>query len=171
LAISRLRAQAFAIVAGVSLLGGGAAFAQDAAAPTPPNYFAAMVGTTVVYRPHGGPWDGPQSDISPAIGYGRYISKTVALELDFGPTFVKGDYTSFTLVPGVVWNFSSNAYFAARFLVPVDPEANFGLFPGIGVFKAFGRYSPYLEVNLSSYVGKGDPDFGVAVTAGVLIAF
>jgi hypothetical protein len=95
----------------------------------------------------------------------------VALELDFGPTWVKGDYTSFTLVPGVVWNFSSNAYFAARFLVPVDPESNFGLYPGIGVFKAYGRYAPYLELNLLSYVGKGDPDFGVALTAGVLISF
>ncbi len=74
-------------------------------------------------------------------------------------------------MPAVVWTFSSHAYLAARFLVPLDPESNFGLFPGLGVFHAFGRYSPYAEVNLSSYVGRGHPDLGVSVTAGVMIAF
>ena len=144
--------------------------AADSSAP-PPNYAALMVGTTVAYRPEGGPWDGFQHDITPMAGYGRYVSKSVALELDLGPTFVKGHYTSFTLVPAVVWTFSSHAYLAARFLVPVDPEANFGLFPGVGVLRTFGRYSPYAELNLSSYVGRGHPDFGVSLTAGVLIAF
>jgi hypothetical protein len=144
--------------------------AADSAAP-PPNYAALMIGTTVAYRPEGGPWDGFQGDVTPMAGYGRYLSKSVALELDFGPTFVKGDYTSFGFVPAVVWTFSPHAYLAARFLVPVDPEANFGLFPGLGVFHAFGRYSPYAELNLSSYVGRGHPDFGVSVTAGILIAF
>jgi hypothetical protein len=146
------------------------ALAADSAAP-PPNYAALMVGTTVAYRPPGGPTDGFQSDISPAVGYGRYVSPTVALELDLGPTYVKGRYASFGLVPGVVWTFSSHAYLAARFLVPLDPQTNFGMFPGVGVFKTYGRYAPYVEVNLSSYVGRGDPDFGVSVTAGVLISF
>lgn len=144
--------------------------AADPKAP-PPNYAALMAGTTVAYRPNGGPWDGFQSDVSPMVGYGRYLNKSVALELDLGPTYVKGSYTSFTLVPAVVWAFSSHAYLAGRFLVPVDPESNFGLFPGLGVFRSFGRYSPYVEVNLSSYVGRGHPDFGVSLTAGVLIAF
>ena len=143
--------------------------AEPAAAP--PNYAALMVGTTAAYRPEGGPWDGFQKDVSPFVGYGRYVTKTVALELDLGPTFVKGHYTSFTLVPAVIWTFSSHAYVAARFLVPVDPESNFGLFPGVGVFRSFGRYSPYAELNLASYVGRGHPDLGVSVTAGVLIAF
>jgi hypothetical protein len=144
--------------------------AADPAAP-PPNYAAVMVGTTAAYRPPGGPWAGFQSDVSPFVGYGRYVTKTVALELDLGPTFVKGRYGSFGLVPAVVWSFSSHAYLAARFLVPLDPETNFGLFPGVGVFRSYGRYSPYVEVNLASYVGRGDPDLGVSVTAGVLIAF
>ena len=119
----------------------------------------------------GGPWDGFQSDASPLVGYGRYVRTTVALELDLGPTFVKGRYSSFGLVPAVVWTFSSHAYLAARFLVPVDPESNFGLFPGVGVFRTYGRYSPYVELNLASYVGRGHPDFGVSLTAGVLISF
>lgn len=161
-----------ALAIALALLLGAAGFARaaDPAAP-PPNYAVLMVGTTVAYRPQGGPWDGFQSDVTPMAGYGRYLSKAVALELDLGPTFVKGAYTSFGLVPAVVWTFSSHAYLAARFLVPLDPESNFGLFPGLGVFHTFGRYSPYAEVNLSSYVGRGHPDLGVSVTAGVMIAF
>ena len=156
----------------VAVVLGSCGFARAAdPPPVPPNYAALMIGTTVAYRPNGGPWDGFQSDVSPMVGYGRYLSKSVALELDLGPTYVKGSYTSFTLVPAVVWTFSSHAYLAGRFLVPVDPESNFGLFPGLGVFRSFGRYSPYVEVNLSSYVGRGHPDFGVSLTAGVLIAF
>jgi hypothetical protein len=153
------------------LLGGAApGRAAEPAAP-PPNYAALMVGTTVAYRPEGGPWDGFQSDLTPMAGYGRYVTTTVALELDLGPTFVKGRYSSFGLVPAVVWTFSSHAYLAARFLVPVDPESNFGLFPGVGVFRTYGRYSPYVELNLASSVGRGHPDFGVSLTAGVLISF
>jgi len=144
--------------------------AADPPAP-PPNYAALMVGTTVAYRPNGGAWGGFQSDVSPYVGYGRYLNKAVAVELDLGPTYLKGNYTSFTLVPAVVWTFSSHVYLAGRFLVPVDPESNFGLFPGLGVFRALGRYSPYVEVNLASYVGRGHPDLGVSLTAGVLIAF
>ena len=152
------------------LLGVASASAAEPAA-SPPNYAAAMVGTTLAYRPHGGAWDGLQSDVSPMMGYGRYVTRTVALELDAGPTFVKGRYASFGLVPGLVWTFSGHAYVAARFLVPADPETNFGLFPGVGAFRTFGRYSPYMELNLSSYVGRGHPDLGVSLTAGVLISF
>ena len=142
------------------------------ALPAPPaNYVAIMIGTTVAYHPHGGEWDGFQHDETSMVGYGRYLTPKLAVELDFGPTFVKGDYASFTFVPAVVYTFSSHAYLAGRFLVPVDPELNFGLFPGIGVFTTKGRYSPYLELNLSSYVGRGKPDLGVSVTAGLMIAF
>ena len=162
----RLAAATVALVLGTV----GSARAADPAAP-PPNYAAVMVGTTAAYRPPGGPWAGFQSDVSPMVGYGRYLTKTVALELDLGPTFVKDRYASFGLVPAVVWTFSSHAYLAARFLVPLDPQTNFGLFPGIGVFQTYGRYAPYFEVNLASYVGRGDPDFGLSVTAGVLISF
>jgi hypothetical protein len=75
-------------------------------------------------------------------------------------------------VPGLVWSFSPHVYAAARFQVPLDPETHFGLFPGVGVIRTFKNgISPLLEVNASSYVGRGPADFGVAITIGVLYAF
>ncbi len=149
--------------------------AQDAAATDaaalPSNYVAGFLGTTLAYRPEGGPWDGWQHDATPLLGYGRQLSPTVALELDIGPTFVRGSYSSFSLTPGIVWAFNSHAYVAARFIVPVDPETNLVLFPGFGLCHPFGRVMPTLEVNVSSAVGRGHPDLGVALTAGVLVFF
>jgi hypothetical protein len=81
-------------------------------------------------------------------------------------------YSSFALVPGVVWSFNPTVYAAARFVVPVDPELNFVLLPGIGLSHMFGgRVMPTLELNLSSAVGRGDPDLGVTLTAGLLVFF
>ena len=141
------------------------------AADAPPNYAAVFAGTTTAYRPQGGSFGGWQHDLTGLLGYGRFVSRTVALELDLGPTWVRGDYASFAFVPGLVWCFDSHAYVAARFIVPVDPELNLVLFPGVGLTHAFGRFSPILEVNLSRTVGRGRPDLGVAVTAGLLVAF
>ena len=85
---------------------------------------------------------------------------------------MRGDYASLAFVPGLVWAFSPNAYAAARFIVPVDPGANFALFPGIGLSHTFrDGITPILELNVLSYVGKGHPDFGVALTVGVLVSF
>ena len=78
-------------------------------AQAPPNYAAALVTTTAAYRPPGGPWDGFQDDFTLSVGYGRYVTKTVALELDLGPTWVSGEYAAFSLVPGVVWSFNPHA--------------------------------------------------------------
>jgi hypothetical protein len=143
-----------------------------AADAPPPNYVAGFLGTTLAYRPNGGSFDGWQHDLTGLVGYGRFVKPTLALELDAGPTYVSGDYLSFALVPGVVWTFSPHAYAAARVIVPVDPQWNLTLFPGIGLSHTFkGRYTPILELNLSSTVGRGKPDFGVALTAGLLIAF
>jgi hypothetical protein len=144
------------------------ATAEDAA---PANYLAGLVGTSLGYRPPGGPWDGWQHDVSPALGYGRQLSGSVALELDAGPTYVRGSYSSFSLTPGLVWSLHPNLCLAARFIVPVDPETNFVLFPGIGVCRAFGRVMPILELNVSSAVGRGEADLGVSLTAGVLVFF
>jgi hypothetical protein len=164
-----------AAVLGASLLALGVVGRPALAAEPPPaapaNYVAIMIGTTLAYHPHDGEWDGFQHDESTLAGYGRYLTPKLAVEIDFGPTFVRGNYTSFTFVPAVVYTFSSHAYLAGRFLVPVDPELNFGLFPGIGIFTTKGRYSPYLELNLSSYVGRGKPDLGVSLTGGLMIAF
>jgi hypothetical protein len=146
--------------------------AADApAAPLPDNYVAGFLGTTLGYRPNGGGWEGWQHDATPLLGYGRQLTPTLAVELDVGPTYVRGRYASFSLTPGLVWAFHPNVYCAARFIIPVDPETNLVLFPGIGVSRAFGRVMPILELNLSSAVGRGDPDLGVALTAGVLVFF
>ncbi len=146
------------------------ASAEDSAA-TPANYVAGLVGTTLGYRPQGGPWQGFQHDVSPALGYGRQISSSVSLELDAGPTYVRGTYSSFSLTPGVIWSVHPNVYLAARFIVPVDPRANLVLSPGVGVCRAFGRLMPLLEVDVTSAVGRGHPDLGVSLTAGVLVFF
>jgi hypothetical protein len=157
-----------ALLAGVALLLASAVRADD----PPPNYACVFAGTTLGYRaPGASSLDGWQHDLAATVGYGRFVGRTVALELDLGPTFVRGDYASFALVPGVVWTFSPYAYAAARFVVPVDPETHFVLFPGIGVSKTFGRFTPILELNLSHTLGKGNSDFGVALTAGLLVAF
>jgi hypothetical protein len=145
--------------------------AADDAAPAPANYVAGFVGTSPGYRPPGGPWDGWQHDVSPLLGYGRQLSPTVALELDAGPSYVHGSYSSFSLTPGLVWSVHPNVYLAARFIVPVDPETNLVLFPGVGVCRAFGRVMPILELNVSSAVGRGDPDLGLSLTAGILVFF
>ena len=153
------------------LSSGGACAAEDAPAPAPVNYVAGFLGTTLDYRPPGGSWDGWQHDATTLVGYGRQLTPTVALELDLGPTFVSGSYSSFSLTPGVVWSVHPNVYLAARFVVPVDPEANFVLFPGIGLCRPFGRVMPTLELSVSSAVGRGEPDLGLSLTAGLLVFF
>jgi len=146
--------------------------AQDASAP-PSNYIAGFLGSTLAYKPPGASWDGWQKDFSTTVGYGRQLTPKLAVELDLGPTWVSGTgYSSFALVPGVVWSFNPTVYAAARFVVPVDPEPNLVLLPGIGLSHMFGgRVMPTLELNLSSAVGRGDPDLGVTLTAGVLVFF
>ena len=145
--------------------------AEEPAPALPSNYVAEFLGTTLAYRPEGGPWDGWQHDATPLLGYGRQLRPTLALELDLGPTFVRGEYSSFSLTPGLVWSVHPNLYLAARFVVPVDPETNLVLLPGVGLSCAFGRVMPTLELNVSSAVGRGDPDLGVSLTAGVLVFF
>jgi hypothetical protein len=160
-------ASLFALV----LAGAVGASAGDEAPPAPSNYVAGFVGTTLGYRPPGGSWDGWQHDTATLVGYGRQVSPTLALELDLGPTFIRGSYSSFSLTPGLVWSLHPNVYLAARLAVPVDPETDLVLLPGIGLSRAFGRVMPTLELNVSSAVGRGDPDVGVSLTAGLLVFF
>ncbi len=140
-------------------------------ASSPPNYVASFVGTTLGYRPHGGDWDGWQHDVTLQLGYGRQLRPTLALELDAGPTLVRGSYSGFSLTPGLVWSALPNLYLAARFAVPVDPQTNLVLLPGVGVCRPFGRVMPTLELNVSSAVGRGHPDLGLSLTAGLLVFF
>jgi len=155
---------------GATFAAAGDATAKDATTP-PANYVAGFLGTTLGYRPPGEAWGGWQHDATTLLGYGRQLSPTVALELDVGPTFVRGSYSSFSLTPGVVWSVHPNAYLAARFIVPVDPETNLVLFPGIGLCHSFGRVMPTLELSVSSAVGRGHPDLGLSLTAGLLVFF
>jgi hypothetical protein len=139
----------------------------------PPNYAALFGGTTVGFRSAGGSWDGAQHDLVLTGGVGRYVTPTFALELDLGPTWVKGDYTSFSLVPGVVWAFSPHAYLTARFPITVDPETVAYAAPGFGLSHTFANgLTPILEFNLLVRFGQGrDPDLGVTVTVGILYGF
>lgn len=146
-------------------------WAEEPGSSPPANYVAGFVGTTIDYRPPGGSWEGWPHDLTTLVGYGRQITPTVALELDLGPVFVRGAYSGFSLTPGLVWSLHPNVYLAARFAIPVDPETNLVLLPGIGLSRAFGRVMPTLELNLSSAVGRGDPDLGVSLTAGLLVFF
>ena len=161
----RVLGAAFLVVAAAS------SSAEEKAPVPPSNYVAGFLGTTLDYRPPGGSWDGWQHDATTLVGYGRQLTPTLALELDLGPTFVSGSYSSFSLTPGVVWSVHPNVYLAARFIVPVDPEANFVLFPGVGLCRPFGRVMPTLELSVSSAVGRGEPDLGVSLTAGLLVFF
>jgi hypothetical protein len=148
------------------------ALPADAPASAPSNYVAVFLGTTLDYRPHeGAGWQGYQHDLTTLAGYGRQLTPRLALELDIGPTFVSSRYASFSLTPGLVWSFSPNVYLAARVAVPVDPEWNLVLLPGIGVCRPFGRVMPTLELNLATAVGRGEPDLGVTLTAGLLVFF
>jgi hypothetical protein len=136
------------------------------------NYVTVLVGTTFFARPNGGPASGWQRDVTPGIGYGRLVTPKIALELDIVPAFISGEYSALYLVPGAVWNFSTYVYAAARFLVPVDPEINFGVFPGIGGFYGFSNgIGLSLELNVGSNVGRGKPDLSAFLTFGVVYAF
>lgn len=126
----------------------------------------------MAFRPGGGSWEGAQHDLLLTGGFGRYVKRTLALELDLGPAWVRGDYASFSLVPGVVWAFSPHAYLAARFPIVVDPEAAFHAAPGVGLSHTFAdRLTPILEVNLLARFGHGPSDLGLTLTLGILYSF
>jgi len=67
--------------------------------------------TTLFHKPNVGSASGWQEDIGPVVGYGRYVTDTVALELDIGPSFVHGSgYSGLFLVPSAIWGFSTHVY-------------------------------------------------------------
>jgi len=140
--------------------------------PAPKNYVTALVGTTLFYVGNDGTTDSFLGDISIGAGYGRLVTPTIAVELDVVPTLVDGKYDNTVLIPGAVWSFSTRFYAAARFLVKIDPEFNLTVFPGIGAVYSFSNGLGFsLELNMGSTIGKGEPDFAVALTPGVLYSF
>lgn len=138
----------------------------------PKNYVTAVVGTTPLYRPNGGPVSDYIKDFNPAIGYGRYVTPTVALELDAGLTYISGADLVYFLVPSVVWSFSTHVYAAARAVVPLNPEVKVVAYPGLGGFYGFDNGLGFsLELNPAVTLVNADVDFGLAVNLGVLYAF
>jgi len=149
------------------------AAAEDAGGTTNfKHYVTVLATTTVAYRPPGESFDGFQNDVTPQIGYGYLVTPRLALELDAGPTYSHGDYASFSLVPGAILTLSPRFYGALRFVIPVDPETNLAVSPGLGaVFSLSSRHALYVEADVASFVGRGDPDLGVTLTAGFIHSF
>lgn len=157
------------------------AFAEEAAAPAaeaptaaekPPPYLAAMVNTTLMYMAPGSPVLGPLGDITPSLGFGLFITETLALEIDVNLTLVptvSPMQLYLALQPGIVWAFHPNFYAALRVPVYVYPAFNVGIVPGFGGTMVFGRWAPFIEFNpIATFVGAGKPDFGIGITVGTL---
>lgn len=151
-----------------SLLAAVPARAQEPAAPARSRWYGVgLAGSTLAYRPQGGPWAGFQHDRSANLGAGRFVGDKLAFELDLGATWVRGAYVSAALTPGVLVSFHPNFYGAARFIVPFDPAADLVLFPGVGVIHTFKNgLAPLLEVNLARSLDRRD--LGLALTVGLL---
>lgn len=131
-----------------------------------------LLSTTLGYKPHVGDFAGPQKDLTVMVGVGYLFTEALALELDLGPTFAPGGYVAFSLVPGFLWLFHPNFYTALRFIVPVHPEVNFAFFPGIGAAYPFEcGLTPFIEAHVFSFVGRGEPDFGIALDIGITYLF
>ncbi len=130
-------------------------------------YAVGLAGTTLGYRPSGGPWDGFQHDLAANLGVGRFVGSKLAFELDLGATWVRGDYVNAALTPGVLYSFNANVYAAGRVIVPFDPEADVVLYPGLGVIHTFSNgLAPLLEVNLARSFDRRD--LALTVTVGLL---
>ncbi len=130
-------------------------------------YAVGLLGTTPAYRPRGGPWDGFQHDLSANVGAGFFASSKLALEVDLGATWVRGDYASAALTPGLLYALHPSVYVAGRVSVPFDPKADVVLYPGLGLIHTFSNgLAPLVEVNLARSLERRD--LAVTVTLGLL---
>lgn len=92
--------------------------------------------------------------------------------MDLGPTLISGDYAAFSIVPGVVWQFSPHAYLAARFPIAVDPDTALYAAPGFGLSHTFkNNLTPILEFNGVTRLDENRGDLGLTVTVGLLYSF
>jgi hypothetical protein len=137
-------------------------------------YAVAGIATTAAYVPNSGPASGPLGDVSPTVGVGVYLTEKLCLELDAGVTFTAADgYTTVGFGPALIWAFHPNVYAAGRLFVPVDPAVNLVVLPGIGLTQVFDNgLAPFVELDLASAIGRGQPDLAIVPSAGasVLIA-
>lgn len=136
------------------------------------NYVVAGFGTTLLYQPPHGAASGLRHDLSPSVGYGRYFTGSVGLELDIGPSFTRGHYTGFALATSVVWGFASHFYAAGHVVEVVDPELGIVLASGVGAFQALSsNLSLTLELDVGSTIAPGDLDLSLTATSSLLYAF
>ena len=172
---ARWSAVVLIVVAALVLGVGGSARAESPPAPepapAPKNYVTGLLGTTFFAHSNGAS-SGLQKDLTPGVGYGRYVTPTIAVELDGAPTFLKTNYSTFSLIPGVVWNFHANFYAAMRLFVPVDPSFDVGLFPGIGAYYGLPSGLGFsLELNPVTLLRQDQLNLAVGITGGVLYSF
>ena len=150
-----------------------------AEAPAPKNYVTAVIGTTPFFRPKGGPVADYIKDFNPAIGYGRYVTPKLALELDVGLTYISdAPNLTYFLVPGAVYSLSTYLYAAMRAVVAINPDADSAvdvvLYPGFGGFYGLPSGLGFsLELNPAISIGQSATrgSFGVAVNLGVVYSF
>ncbi len=137
------------------------------ACPSPQNYVTAVLGTTLLYRLERRlTFSGWQKDIGPAIGYGRLVTPTIAVELDAGVVFIKDKYSTTLLVPGVLWSFDPRLRRGAG-PGPRRSADQPRAVPGIGVVQSFSNgIGVSLELNLSSTIGRGEARFRSAAEPG-----
>lgn len=161
-----------AVVAAALVLEPAATARADEPAEPLLNYVVAGLGTTLLYQPPHGAASGLRHDFSPSVGYGRYFTGSVGLELDIGPTFTRGHYTGFALATSIVWGFASHFYATGHVVEVVDPDVGVVLASGVGAYQALSsKLSLTLELDVATTITPGDPDLSLTATSSLLYAF
>jgi hypothetical protein len=152
----------------------------DAAAPpraTPAvisqaNYLIVSAGTTLLHHGAQGSLTGPLNDASSGLGYGRFVTDTIALEIIANATFAAGPSTSFDLTPGAMVMLTDNVYAGGWAILSVRPKFGVALATGVGgMLSVSERVAVFGEVDLVSALGRGGPDAAVALTGGAFYSF
>jgi hypothetical protein len=146
--------------------------ATKAAAIAQANYLIAASGTTLLYQAAQKPLAGPQGDVSPEIGYGRFLTDSFALEFLASASFGGGNPTSLSLAPGGMWMLSESVYTGGWAVVSVRPKVDVALAAGIGgMLSISDRIAAFAEADLISALSHGSPDAALGVMAGAFYSF
>lgn len=136
------------------------------------NYLIAATGTTLLYQAAKKPIVGPQGDVSPEIGYGRFLTDSFALEFLASASFGGGNPTSLSLAPGGMLMLSEYFYAGSWAVVSVRPKLDVALAAGIGgMLSISDSIAAFAEVDLISALSHGPPDAALGVTAGAFYSF
>jgi hypothetical protein len=136
-------------------------------------YVALVASSTLFSRPMGGDFAGPPGDLNTVVGMGRFVTQSLAIELDVGPGFVGGKLGSVSLVPGVVWVFHDHFYAATRFVVPFAPTpSSVAIAPGVGFIHVFKNgLAPVVELNGVTSISRNGQELGASASVGSLYLF